>query len=261
MLIFNCTKAACDFFSKTTAGTQFSPVIAPPNPRIEQDIHNVVDEQGNTPRLSQWLVHAIIVDRKYCLIAMEVNTRFSMTFSDLIRGDSETFVNLFTERLLNNMYWLGEQLGIFDPAFFPIMTDSFLSEHDGIAFFKRSDRSVQGHINDVLRYFREQSEEIGLLPNDHEQAMAFDEMVNQIQRSSKASTQYFFPEVGMLGQWMQEYCDGNAEDLNIIRDSFRQLRSEQVFADNAPSCIDDSQALPPPDNVVSLCEFRKKQQK
>ena len=53
MLIFNCTEAASNFFSRVHKGKKMTPVEKPPSPVIEDD------EQGEFTE--QWLVHAITV--------------------------------------------------------------------------------------------------------------------------------------------------------------------------------------------------------
>jgi len=37
MLIFNCTEAACNFFSRVHKGKKITPVEKPPSPVIEDD--------------------------------------------------------------------------------------------------------------------------------------------------------------------------------------------------------------------------------
>ena len=253
MLIFNCSKAASDFFTTTVAGRKQSPVLKPPNALIAQDSHTCANSIGISTQYAQWILHAFTVDRRRCIVAMEFDSRFSMTFSDLEPGNVEEFVNTFTERLLNNIYWLGEQVGYFDAGYFPVIAHSFLSKHDGIAFFNRSDRSVQTHINDVIQRFREQTEEIGLLANYDEQAMAFDELMNSLARNSKQHRQTFYPEVEMFCHWIQQYCDSDDSELSLVRSDFDLLRDREV------------QPLSPvktpillPDNVVSLCDYRRK---
>ncbi|GAA3529790.1 DUF6933 domain-containing protein [Zobellella aerophila] len=113
MLIFNCTKAAAQLFSCIRKGVNRSPVEAPPGPLFAEDHRRLTNHHGQQPHLSQWLVHAIKVQGQNCLIAMELNSRYCMTFTGLRKGDSETFVSLFIERLLKAMFchWLSEYCG------------------------------------------------------------------------------------------------------------------------------------------------------
>lgn len=114
MLVFNCTKAACEFFTVTRKGQKQTPVVAPPSKLFNEDSEHLLDKKGNKPELMQWFIHAIKVKRKHVLVAMELNSRYSMLFADLKKGDVQGFIGIFHERLLNNMQWYGESIDVFD---------------------------------------------------------------------------------------------------------------------------------------------------
>lgn len=90
MLIFNCTEAASDFFSRVHKGKKITPVQKPPSPVIEDD------EVGEFTE--QWLVHATTVQRKHVLYVIHVPSRYCMIFADAKKADVEGFVHRFTER-------------------------------------------------------------------------------------------------------------------------------------------------------------------
>lgn len=73
MLIFNCTEAASNFFSRVSKGKKVTPIEKPPSPVIEDDELGELDEQ--------WLVHVITVQRKHVLFVIHVRTRYCMIFA------------------------------------------------------------------------------------------------------------------------------------------------------------------------------------
>lgn len=95
MLIFNCTEAASNFFSRVSKGKKITPVEKPPSPVIEDDELGDLDEQ--------WLVHAISVQRKHVLFVIHVRTRYCMIFADAKKADIEGFVRRFSERWINGL--------------------------------------------------------------------------------------------------------------------------------------------------------------
>lgn len=84
MLIFNCTEAASNFFSRVSKGKKNTAVEKPPSPVIEDD--------GAGELCEQWLVHVITVQRKHVLFVIHVQTRYCMIFADAKKADVEGFV-------------------------------------------------------------------------------------------------------------------------------------------------------------------------
>ncbi|WP_435248862.1 hypothetical protein ACMAZD_05640 [Vibrio sp. nBUS_14] len=63
MLVFNCTKAAADFFTVKRNGKKISPLEAPPTDSVSgSEVANVLN--APTVPISSWLVHAFNA-RKY----------------------------------------------------------------------------------------------------------------------------------------------------------------------------------------------------
>lgn len=65
MLVFNCTKAASDFFTVSRRGQKLTPIEGKPTESIS--------EAGTALEpISQWLVHVIKVQRKNVIVAMYI---------------------------------------------------------------------------------------------------------------------------------------------------------------------------------------------
>ncbi len=223
MLVFNCTATASEAFSKTLKGEKMSPIKSAPSDSI-QDL-----KLDDTP-LSQWVVHEVKVQRKRVLIAIHVQTRFSMVFCHLKKGDWAGFVEQFIERLLNLQHMMLEDLGLDSEAIFNAAAETFTQRHCKVHFCKRSDRSVIAHINDVSWYFGCQVDDIGYLPETQEQMATFDLLVNGQFRKTKTSKDFFFPDEEMCVHWAQHYCHLPPEQMNQIRPRLAALRNDVIAA-------------------------------
>ncbi|MGD6740097.1 DUF6933 domain-containing protein [Photobacterium leiognathi subsp. mandapamensis] len=191
MLVFNCTKAAADFFTVKRNGKKVSPLEAPPTDSISNS--EPVDAFSTQPPMSAWLVHAVNVQRKKVLIAMHVETRYSMVFVGIQKGDWLEFTNQLLERLFNNMQFFGEEFEMCDEESFEEMFNEFIKLHPKPYFCQRGDRSVQSHINDVAWQFENRVYQAGSLPEGHEQSASFDEWINSLIRSTKQKKITFIP--------------------------------------------------------------------
>ncbi|WP_116473146.1 DUF6933 domain-containing protein [Zobellella maritima] len=260
MLVFNCTKAAAQLFSCIRKGVSRSPVEAPPGPSYADDGRLLSTPDGQPACLSQWLVHAVKVKGQNCLIAMELNNRYCMTFTGLRKGGSEAFVSLFIERLLNNMQWYGEDLALLDETSFQPIATRFQARHDEVRFFARSDRSAQAHINEVVWQLRDQVDYAGCLPDNQHQAAYFDLCMNDQLRSTQDHADYFYPYQAMFCHWLAEYCGAGPRQLEQAAAGFRELRLHG--GEQPPPEIKIREILPAsesvlPDKVVSLAAFRQ----
>lgn len=217
MLVFNCTKAAAEFFTATRQGKKQSPLEKTPTAAIG-------DIQQGGQLVSQWLVHAIKVQRKNVLIAMHVHTRYAMVFTGIKKGDWAEFANQCIERLFNNMQFFGEEFELCDEDSFHAMFNQFTRLHPKPYFCQRGDRSVQSHINDVAWQFDNQAYEMGNFPYDQEDAASFDEWMNSLIRSSKKQKGHIHPDEEMFLLWMGHYGDLDSSEETLIRQYFHSLR-------------------------------------
>lgn len=246
MLVFNCTKAAAEFFTVTRHGKKYSPLQAPQT--------DTQDDCGTEAQpVSQWLVHAVKVRRKHVLIAMHIHTRYAMVFCDLKKGDKGTFLTLFMERLFNNMLFFAEEFALCNEADFRQIFAGFDEYHRDICFCLRGDRSVQNHINDVAWQFEESVNDVGYFPDSYAEGALFDEWVNSTIRSVRQSKDYFFPDEAMFTRWFTRYSGrGNSDEAVILRSFDALRRRPQSHAESD----DESHDEPLPDNVIDLAKAR-----
>ena len=94
MLIFNCTKAAADFFTSTKKGEKSSPIEPAPYKTIAESIA-MADVSTDSEHQWHWLIHAKKVKRKNVLIVMDYQSRFAITLTGLKKGNEFPFLKLF----------------------------------------------------------------------------------------------------------------------------------------------------------------------
>lgn len=232
MLIFNCTGAADDFFSILEKGKRIPRSQRPSSSGIGEDAESLACQDGSTRQLSQWVVHAIKVKRKSVLLAMHAETRYCMVFVGIKRGDLGAFVQRFFERWLNEMQRFGMKLGVLREAELPLIVTRFMSVHGDFQLLQRGDRSVQTHVNEVLRQFRGFVEDFGSFPEDDLEAAAFDDWANDTPRSTKTSKDYFFPCMVMFEAWLRQFCD--ASDERVAEAGQRWLAWQRATAGGHP---------------------------
>lgn len=262
MLIFNCTQAATRFFSRIRKDTTHFPLETSLGAACADSIHQPIIPHEQAPTLSRWRIHAVRVHRRHCLIAMELNSRYCMTFADVRKGDSETFVSLFITRLLNNMQWYGQDLALLDESSFQPITSRFLARHGKCRFVVSTDRSTQTHINNVVRQLRNQADYAGCLPDNQTQAAYFDLRINDQRRRTKAHADGFYPCQLMFCHWLNEYCGANQAQVEQAAALFQTLRLHG--GDQPPGIrvrdIAQPDATDMPDKVVSLAAQRRHKQ-
>jgi len=244
MLIFNCTKAASDFFSVTRKGEKITPVEEAPTKMLIDDFNTVKDNSGNIPdELSQWLVHVIRVQRKPIVFAIEQKTRYVMTFVDLKKGDVEKFIVDFMERMVNTVEFFADDLMILNQDRFEPMIEAFITDNSVFRFFDRSNQSMQTHINDVSYHFKQTAQNTGCLPTT-EQVMYFDAGMNEMPKYYKGLRDIIFPSEQMLYHWLRNYGNYSEKELKQASESINELRRE--FFSTAPFDSDSNaeQSIP-----------------
>ncbi|MCW8932032.1 MAG: hypothetical protein OQL19_17590 [Gammaproteobacteria bacterium] len=268
MLIFNCTKAAVDFFTSTKKGKKSSPIEPAPHKTIAESIAKTEVSTDNEHQW-HWLVHAKKVKRKNVLIVMDYHSRFTITLTGLKKGDELAFLNLFEHHLTVHVHEImallannvaGNALAIENSL------GLYANHHHSCAFYQRGDRSVQNHINDVLWHFEYLADEMGEIPQGVD-LIGFDVSVNRLLRKRQADKDYFYPQHEFLHDWLTHYGEcsepeadnfieglkaqeraefqaqfGGIEDLDLQDDS---LISSNIHSDKI-------------DNVISLDLYRKK---
>ncbi len=189
MLVLNGSKA----FATLMKGQ----LVDPPSKTIAEDPDSSM----------QWVLHNVVIMNKNCVIAMELQTRYSMIFIDEKDADLSTFIPRFILRLVTEMSIL------FDMPFSQLEThmEQFIKKHPQTLVCQRNDRSVQSHINDVVWNLENHCHEMGTLPVDMDELMNLEVFINQLLRSVKGSKDYFHPYEKMKALWQQQFPDLSQE--------------------------------------------------
>lgn len=215
MLIFNCTKAAQDFFTVTRKGKKQTIVEAPPDKDMSEDINHLTNADGSTPQIQQWLLHAVTIKRKHCLIAMEMNTCFSVTVNSVKKADVESYLQYFKTYLSTQVLEYGHENEVWDMSGVTGIVKSTLDHFSDVHFFRRYDRTVQAQLNKVAGDLRYWSEEDPELLTDENMLMNFNRYSNDRLCKSKAYPDKYLikPNHEMLLVWQQLYQNVTPEQL------------------------------------------------
>ncbi len=248
MLILNCTKAAADFFSTTKKGKKISVLEPAPKQTIAE---------SNDPAQWQWLVHAIKVKGKNVLVAMDYQTRFSITLSALKKGDDGSFMNSFEHHLTVHIHEMMTAVNV-DSQTIDASLERYRHQHNRCAFYSRGDRSVQAHINDVVWHFRRCAYDGGDVPTEVD-LIGFDIFVNQILRKRQAEKDYFIPQHEFLHAWLIDYGEYNTAQADACIDGLR-AKERADFAARHPELnySSDPTDMQCSNNVIALDAYRKK---
>lgn len=225
MLVFNCTEAASDFFSRVHKGKKITPVQSPTSATIADD-H--AGDWKSAP--SQWLVHAITVQRKHVLLAIHLQTRYCMIFADMKKADVDGFVQAFTQRWMNNMLDHAMQSSVLEWVEYPSMLERFTELNREFSFYRRSDRSAQGHLNEIVWIFKGDVADAGCLPPDEAAASCYDTRTNHFLRGRAGVKDYFYPDEEMLIHWLQKFCGVSEVRARELGRQLNRERSDQEWA-------------------------------
>ncbi len=226
MLVFNCTKAFATFIDDSTE----SVMGTPPTQKIAED----PIFQGSTSM--QWVVHMVRKQRKYCVIAMHVESRYAIVMMDVKRGDFAGFVDTFCHRLINEMHFLCLEQGVVAEEQAALVAENFVDKHSDVQIYQRSDRSVQAHITDVANSLEYEIETMGRLPKGADESFDFGQHVNSLLRKTKDVADYFYPFEVMQSIWFSEVCAEIVDPESLDGAAFRSDL---------------------PENVIVLSEYRK----
>jgi len=218
MLIFNCTEAASQFFSRVHKGKKITPVEIPPSPIIEDD------EAGEFTE--QWLVHATTVQRKHVLYVIHVQTRYCMIFADAKKADIEGFIHRFADRWVEGLIRHAghhDLLGWVDPE---RMMKRFQEGCRESAFYKRGHRGAQKHISEISWFFEDCAAEWGTLPSDEFSAARFDGDVNDTPRSNKGRKGYYYPDEEMVAHWLRRYVGLEESSIQTALERRMEVKRE-----------------------------------
>ncbi|WP_198552775.1 DUF6933 domain-containing protein [Psychromonas sp. Urea-02u-13] len=238
MLVFNCTKAAADFFTVTRKGEKISCLEPAPHKTIAESVAtpvfpNDVEAQENGSFQWQWVVHCVSIKRKKYLMVMDVHSRFCITLLAGKKGDQYAFLNAFESILKSTFHCLAHENGI-DEAEIEICLDSYDSKVNTCAFHARSDRSVQGHLNDVHWHLERHCYEDGMLLDELD-LLNFNLFTGQIPRNAKNRKALFFPYREFMRFWQAQIQGDNS----AVHNSVHVIENEKLS------------------NIVVLSDYRK----
>ncbi|ANO34814.1 hypothetical protein A6E01_16620 [Vibrio breoganii] len=219
MLVFNCTKAAVEFFTVTRQGKKVSPLEPAPHKTIAESIEtpafpNGVDTDTNGGFQWQWVLHCVSIKRKKYLLAMDYQSRFCITVLAGKKGDIYQFLNTFEPMLKACFHSLANENGA-DTVEVECCIDHYDREVNDCAFHPRSDRSVQAHLNDVHWHLERHCYEDGMLLEDVD-LLGFNLFSGQFPRNSKHKKGHFFPNEEFVNQWQQWALEPQPVDMSNV---------------------------------------------
>jgi hypothetical protein len=215
VLIFNCSKAFAEFIEPKKAAP--APLVGEaPSPHPSEDLPFLIDTDGQRPRhVQQWLVHLVRIRRRPCILAMDIATRYAMVFTGIARGDASAFINAFCTRLINEMAFAAQEVGMM--ADFEAMLTQFLERHTRFQFVLRMERSTLAHLKDAVWNFEYRCDEGGRLSEGHEECAVFDRQINDTLRHVKGQKDYFEPSTEMLCGWLRDFAGLTAQGETTVR--------------------------------------------
>jgi hypothetical protein len=219
MLIFNCTKAAADFFTTTRKGNKISPMS--PSPKTSLAEETILHDHKRW----HWMMHVSKINRRNVLLAMDSDSRFCMAFWGLRKGNIQNFLELFHHRLALHIISFINMSGQ-DEAIFEKCMTFFLENHNEYAFVQRGDRSVQAHINDAfmsLQYEPYQWEDD--IPTEDELFIS-DLKRNDTPRKRKQDKDYLFSNELFFQTWLFNYASLSKQDIKRAIYQYQQQIKE-----------------------------------
>ena len=174
-----------------------------------------------------WQVHAIKLARQNVFIVMERETRFAMVFWGIKKGDGETLLKQFYERLMNLLLWMNQDVNWLNVADADAAVERILQRDKRYCFVAGVDRSAQTHINEVARFCEGEVHEMGCLPIDTDEAAGFDEAMNDTLRSVRGGD-YFRPDEAFFCSWAREYAGADDEQCLVLQERFQKVRNERT---------------------------------
>lgn len=214
MLTFNCTKGAQDFFTVTRKGQKQTIVELPPSKDINEDAQH----------LQQWLLHAVSIRRKQFLVAVEVNTRFSVTMTGVKKADRDEFIALFKSYLSAQVLDFGQKYEAWDKTGVKAVIRENINHFAEERFLRRSDRSVQARINSIVQDLRYFAEDDPTLLTDEDMLLGFNGYQNRMLCKSNAfpGKSHVTPNEEMLIVWQRLYQGATDQQIEKTRQKIKE---------------------------------------
>lgn len=226
MLVFNCTQATSQFFSRKLKGK--TETFAEPAPGADWRDDQIQHDDGSAAYLEHWQVHLVRFKRRPVLFAMHMPTRFVMAFLDLRPGKPDTFVELFIQRWLNHMLTIGSAMGLLDESDYPFVVQHFMQTHSDLRLFTRSDRSVSIHIAQASELFDRMLYQAGAFPANEMEAAGFDDTANTLLRKIGNKDDYFWPYQAMFRHWWPRSGLAGRVGAEVVEERLEELRRRML---------------------------------
>ncbi|WP_341503863.1 UPF0149 family protein [Gallaecimonas sp. GXIMD4217] len=201
MLVFNCTKAATEFLTKTVKGIKQCPVDKAERKEFDHDDAWLTNRKGEKPAcFEHWILHVVTIHRRKCLIAMSRKQRYAMVFTGLKKGDWQAFISAFYERFINELIDLAVEFELVqeDESGTQGLLPRLMEVHGDFRFFERSDHSVNAHIKEVVWRFEDHVYEGNYWPEEPFELADFDAYVNRTLRGHKDKAGHLYPDRDFL---------------------------------------------------------------
>ncbi|WP_137222005.1 hypothetical protein [Shewanella sp. MEBiC00475] len=219
MLVFNCTKAAADFFTVIRKGETYCFLEPAPHKTIAESIEcpvfpSDVDVNDNSGFQWQWVVHCVKIKRKKYLLVMDYLSRFCLTFPAPKKGEQYDFLNTFEGYLKSTFECLGNDTGL-DNIDIEIAIEGYDHKVNTCAFHSRSDRSVQAHLNDVHWHLERHCYEDYML-SEPVDLIGFNLKMAHFIRNAKGHESHFFPYKEFIHFWLYAFVQYDTDTSNIV---------------------------------------------
>lgn len=219
MLIFNCTKAAADFFTSIRKGKKISPMS--PTPKLAITEEPILHDHQHW----HWMVHVTKFGHRNVLLAIDSDSRFCMLFWGLRKGNIENFLEQFHERFSLHIIAV-INMGGQNEKILETSMKIFLENHHEYAFVQRGDRSVQAHINDALMNLQyEQHRWEDDVPTEEELFIS-DLRHNDTLRKRKQDKDYILPTEVLFSTWLSRYANLDEKAIEQTIKQYRQINNQ-----------------------------------
>lgn len=212
MLVFNCTKAAAEFFTVTRQGKKISSIEPAPHKTIAESVATPIFPDGIDPLENngfqwQWVVHCVSIKRKKYLLVMDYHSRYCVVFPAAKKGDDITCLNRFETNLKANFrYWV-DNIATTEKIDQTKATECIAQYNaavSGCTFHQRSDRSVQAHMKEVVWHLQGICEERGPI-TERLDCLMFDVIASQILRKRANEKDYFQANEAFYAYWLATF--------------------------------------------------------
>jgi hypothetical protein len=112
-----------------------------------ENVDETLPDDFNDIKLSDWNAHLFFVDKRKCIVFVNIQTFYSVFIVDIVKKDLKNIDEIFRKRFK-------EQL-IYDGVVENIEKTNFFTDGEKISFFKtNNNKKVIGRINDFVDMFK-----------------------------------------------------------------------------------------------------------